>query len=160
MVDLTISRFFEPAPEVRIEARYTFTWRNGGLDSITLSQREDADDGYNSQFRKVEDLDLADVPDDVVVDACERLADCANELTTKHGCGPAVLSDSAGESKSNSEERSCRTLSDWVSCPHCSPEHEDLEVVVYETGHLVFKCTNCNRASEYHRADEHAEEHP
>jgi len=64
-----------------LEARYQFTWINGELDGVTLSQRRDrGEDGINSQFEKVEDIELDDVPDDVVREAQKQLKSYSQEL--------------------------------------------------------------------------------
>lgn len=76
-----VSRYFEPVPHMRVEARYEFVWTNGELDAASLSQRKDRKDGFNSQFEKVEDVPLDDIPDDVIQEARRELEEYADQLT-------------------------------------------------------------------------------
>jgi hypothetical protein len=81
VTDIEISRFFEPVPKLTVEARYQFKWLNGEFDSVKLSMRRDkGDDGVNSQFGKVEDIALSDVPDNVVVEAKSELNRYSQQL--------------------------------------------------------------------------------
>lgn len=87
VTNIEVSRFFEPVPEFRIEALYTFTWMSGEFDSITLSKRKDRPDGINTQFDKVEDLGIDAVPDDVVGEARTQLEDYSDELAERNRAG-------------------------------------------------------------------------
>lgn len=79
---IEVSRFFEPVPQMTLEARYTFTWINGELDEVKLSQRRDrGEDNHNSQFEKVEDLTIEDIPDSVIREAQKQLESYSQELS-------------------------------------------------------------------------------
>lgn len=80
--NVEVSRFYEPAPEIGIEARYQFKWMNGEFDSVKLSKRHDKpESNINSQFGKIEDIDLNKVPDDVVKEAQKQLENYSKELS-------------------------------------------------------------------------------
>lgn len=86
VTEIEISRYFEPVPQLAIEARYKFKWLNGEFDSVTLSMRRDRNDGVNSQFGKVEDIALSDVPNSVVHEAQDELSEYSQQLhTANHG---------------------------------------------------------------------------
>lgn len=73
-MNLEVSRFFEPVDRLTVEARYTFYWDQGGFSRVDLSKREDREEGYsNAQWGREEDVPIADVPDDVIDEAVERL---------------------------------------------------------------------------------------
>jgi len=80
VTNIEVSRRFEPVPELAVEARYTFTWLNGEFDHVDLSKRRDRPDRINSQWGKVEAIDLEKVPDDVIEEAREELESYSEEL--------------------------------------------------------------------------------
>ena len=92
-----VSRLFEPVPHMRVEARYTFVWSNGGLKEINLSQRKDPEVGPSRQFAKTEEVEISDVPPDIAKEAEDRLSSYAEGLREKR---PAAIetSDQGGTS--------------------------------------------------------------
>ena len=86
VTEIEVSRHFEPVPQLAVEARYTFKWISSEFDSVTLSMRRDRDNGVNSQFGKVEEIPLSDVPNSVVHEAQDELSKYSSQLHTAN-CG-------------------------------------------------------------------------
>ena len=85
---IDVSRFFEPVPHMAVEARYIFTWSDGGLDGVSLSQRRDrGGDGANSQFGRIDNVPLSEVPDEVIREAQQTMIAFSQDLSELNGEG-------------------------------------------------------------------------
>ena len=80
VTEIKVSRYYEPVPQMGIEARYVFTWYSNEFEKVKLSQRRNRESKPNSQFGKVEDIALSDVPDDIVKEAQDKLKSYSDEL--------------------------------------------------------------------------------
>jgi len=80
LTNIEVSRFFEPVPKMAVEARYKLHWNSDGFQEVDLQMRRHLQGRVNSQFDKRKDIPLRLVPDDVVEEAREQLAEYRDEL--------------------------------------------------------------------------------
>lgn len=92
---MEVSRTFEPAPKVKVEARYTLYFAGDALVRVALSKRNQrTDKPTNPQFSSCRALDPEDVPDGVLREASDRLQDAARSADPETGV-PAL--DTGGD---------------------------------------------------------------